>query len=598
MAETPIDPPEVEYMGFVKELIEKDRFTRTPDERTFLERLANIALTRNVLIRGEGIKADIATRLTSFNIFKALHDFDSLRRLTEDDYFTKIQIMLDVEEFEEVCHLIDLETSSTNLHSLDGLGARERIFFELKTLEPISAHAQHYKEKHGYGKYSGGFFPYNSASAMSQLRQDYDLAIPIAGGGLNCGSLAELFGLETRVIEIHAHDREVPTSKFVDDIRPEDIRGKRILLLDKDIVSGASLKEAIRILAPYQPAAIGTYLTIPVTEAGDPEAIEELEGMGLIFHHPENMQLIPALEMFYELNERLDTPLGQLRKVIREFKQEVDRDRHINPEATDVTLKYIDDQERMYFALNHHLPGMAEVRARITSGLKGLLDLYRGKKQLAQIMPSTVRDDDAALGHALTYISMAVSGETPLLEEAAEELARGRYHDRGLKLAEEHEAQHEYSPHSYTAAFHTAKRALADGYDAALIVGPEGFSFQPIFEDLDVPTVAINIPEADFDGERTLVAFDDLSQLKGKRVLVVEDDVRSGATLKKVLEALEGHRPAHLGIFLGSYSFAQKKENIPAEFKDVYSTDTKVADGEIFIEHLQNRENLFKRKLG
>ncbi len=109
------------------------------------------------------------------------------------------------------------------------------------------------------------------------------------------------------------------------------------------------------MLAPYQPAAIGTYLTIPVTVAGDPEAIEELEGMGLTFHHPGNMEPTPTLEMFYELNERLDTPLGQLRNVIRKFKQEVDRDRHLDPEAADVILKYVDDQEDMYFALNHHL---------------------------------------------------------------------------------------------------------------------------------------------------------------------------------------------------------------------------------------------------
>jgi hypothetical protein len=152
-------------------------------------------------------------------------------------------------------------------------------------------------------------------------------------------------------------------------------------------------------------------------------------------------------------------------------------------------------------------------------------------------------------------------------------------------------------PISYTAAFRNAQGAVKDGYDVALIVGPEGIAYAPMFEDLGIETLVINIPEDSPDGPRTFTVLSDLERLRGKRVLVVEDDVVSGATLRKILEETAPFSPASFGLFLG-YPGQQMLGNVPGEFEKVYTTSVDSdKDEAVFGEFLNEHEPVFKKQV-
>ena len=114
--------------------------------------------------------------------------------------------------------------------------------------------------------------------------------------------------------------------------------------------------------------------------------------------------------------------------------------------------------------------------------------------------------------------------------------------------------------------------AIGDRYDLALIIGPEGFAYEPVLNDLGLKTLAVNIPEADPGGRRTVQTFagEDLRQAAGKCLLIVEDDIRSGATVEAALQALPG-APKKIGLFLGSPPAYQKLENVPGRIAEVHT---------------------------
>ena len=97
------------------------------------------------------------------------------------------------------------------------------------------------------------------------------------------------------------------------------------------------------------------------------------------------------------------------------------------------------------------------------------------------------------------------------------------------------------------------------------------------------------------DEPRTIKLFDDLSILQGKKVLVVEDDIRTGATLQKLLEHLKPHNPASLGLYLGQPEQFQRVQNIPQEFGNTYLAEESSTSGKEFEEYLESRNlKIFK----
>jgi hypoxanthine phosphoribosyltransferase len=547
---------------------QNDRTSLSPEERKFLLAVAN---------KINASRWDDGYWL-AYSIFLALHDFAGLRRLEQlldssyDESYRQL-ILANLEEYQKASRHLDGKL----IRDIWDLGT---IFDELK--RDFSQYKKSFIEKRGYS-YDIGLGIEQTAAALMKLSESYDLVIAIAKGGLYSGAVANLLGLDTRMIEVHAHNRKNPTSKFIDEIKPEDIAGKRILLVDKDTVTGASVKEAVRLLSPYKPSAIGIYFN---NDMGICPRItlEYLESLGIATHYPSNVSAPSILPTFYRLHERLNTVLGRLRKVIRQFDEILHSSQNTNLEAAKAVRIRLEQQEKLFFSLNHFLPGMEKVRDHIVMGLESLFLTY----QAAQNLGPT---------YAIERTADIAKHSLPLSLEMAEELAKGRYYEKGLELAKKRKVENPHRPHSHVASFRSAQKALKGKYDFALIVGPEGFAYEPIFLDLGIKTIAVNIPEADFGGKRSITFFDDLTQIRGKRVLVIEDDVQSGATLRKLVEELKPYAPKNLGLYLGIPAGRQMTENIPHDFKKVYMTEIdENLDSAAFLQYLSKREVIFKYK--
>ena len=69
---------------------------------------------------------------------------------------------------------------------------------------------------------------------------------------------------------------------------------------------------------------------------------------------------------------------------------------------------------------------------------------------------------------------------------------------------------------------------------------------------------------------RNCEVLDDLSLLRGQRVLILEDDVVSGLTLRLVVSTLQPYQAQSLDLFLGRHKDDQMLENVPAEIGTIY----------------------------
>ena len=91
------------------------------------------------------------------------------------------------------------------------------------------------------------------------LSQEHDLGVGIARGGLTSAFLASAFGLETRVVDSHKTGQGA-TYKAVDEITQEDVRNKRIVVFDKDIVTGRTANRISKELSKFEPLSINLAL--------------------------------------------------------------------------------------------------------------------------------------------------------------------------------------------------------------------------------------------------------------------------------------------------------------------------------------------------
>jgi len=103
-------------------------------------------------------------------------------------------------------------------------------------------------------------------------------------------------------------------------------------------------------------------------------------------------------------------------------------------------------------------------------------------------------------------------------------------------------------------------------FDHCVAVAPEGHAYGYFFERLGASVLAVHV---DYP-PRTCTALDDLSPLHGRRVLILEDDVVSGLTLRLVVSALRPYRPRSLSVFLGRPKNDQLLENVPPEIGTIY----------------------------
>lgn len=127
-----------------------------------------------------------------------------------------------------------------------------------------------------------------------------------------------------------------------------------------------------------------------------------------------------------------------------------------------------------------------------------------------------------------------------------------------------------FVPHDAMAAFAMARQLTFDiRFDHYLVVAPEGHIYGYFFERLGLVTIEVVVP---YPPDR-LVLVDDLSVCRGKRVLIIEDDIISGRTLGLVVDALRPHSPQELSLFLGHSREVQHLGNVPTGVQHIYLSE-------------------------
>jgi hypothetical protein len=124
-----------------------------------------------------------------------------------------------------------------------------------------------------------------------------------------------------------------------------------------------------------------------------------------------------------------------------------------------------------------------------------------------------------------------------------------------------------FVPHDAVAAFAMARFLVGSGQlDHFLAVAPEGHIYGYFLERLGVKTLSVF---ADYPPTRC-ESDDDLSVLRNSRVLIVEDDVIGGRTLRLVVDHLKRFGPAFLSLYLGHTQGIQHIRNVPGEIGKIY----------------------------
>jgi len=96
-----------------------------------------------------------------------------------------------------------------------------------------------WKKEKGFNQRTGQFMP-PVINMVYNLKDNYDLGISVAKGGLYLGFVFDLFGLPMKVVECH---KRKSYFKEIDKIIREDVEGKKILVLEDDINTGVTSKE-------------------------------------------------------------------------------------------------------------------------------------------------------------------------------------------------------------------------------------------------------------------------------------------------------------------------------------------------------------------
>jgi hypothetical protein len=125
-----------------------------------------------------------------------------------------------------------------------------------------------------------------------------------------------------------------------------------------------------------------------------------------------------------------------------------------------------------------------------------------------------------------------------------------------------------FVPHDCVAAFQMARFLVGqESFDHIIAIAPEGHIYGYFFEILETQVFSIF---TDPPPATTVKVTEDLSRICGGKILLIEDDVISGSTLRLVLAAVGKYGPRSLSLYLGHAKCFQRLQNVPSEFANIY----------------------------
>jgi hypothetical protein len=151
-----------------------------------------------------------------------------------------------------------------------------------------------------------------------------------------------------------------------------------------------------------------------------------------------------------------------------------------------------------------------------------------------------------------------------------------------------------FVPHDCVAAFAMARLLVESGdFDHYVAIAPEGHIYGYFLERLGVTVLSVfaDYPPTQCD------STDDLSALRGGRVLLVEDDVIGGRTLRLVVAHLLRFSPRSLSLYLGHTKGIQHLPNVPREIGATYLAEDHLDWGGRQV-HEEDFAGFFGRGLG
>lgn len=132
-------------------------------------------------------------------------------------------------------------------------------------------------------------------------------------------------------------------------------------------------------------------------------------------------------------------------------------------------------------------------------------------------------------------------------------------HVRASKGYEEESFINPLTPVDSVAAFAMAKMLTEQhAFDVCVSVAPEGHVYGYFFQQFGAFILSVHV---DYPPRRCEI-LDDLEVIRGKRVLILEDDVASGTTLCHVVNALTTYEPQSMNLFLGRRKDSQVLDSI------------------------------------
>lgn len=98
-----------------------------------------------------------------------------------------------------------------------------------------------------------------AVNAASMLASQYDQGIGIANGGLWLAYVFSLYGLPTVNVDMK-RALNGATYKQIEPFGEEEIKEKRVILFDNDVVTGRTLRRAVREICKFKPKGIDLLL--------------------------------------------------------------------------------------------------------------------------------------------------------------------------------------------------------------------------------------------------------------------------------------------------------------------------------------------------
>jgi hypoxanthine phosphoribosyltransferase len=424
--------------------------------------------------------------------------------------------------------------------------------------------------------YGLGGLPYyiKVPKICQELKGQYDVGIGIAKGGLWSAYMFRQFGLPILLIDAHKTNGQLKWLGLDGITLTNLLSNKRVLLFDKDVVTGETLKMVSNEIAQYSPSALDLFiLHSPGINNGS--HVENIPSSIRKTYYPDQFP-IDSQALKTAKDRFINTPALGVDDVT---KCRAMIERAFGKDYADAMLTDLYSKLDIINQLDTTVPVIADLAKSCADALINI-ELQETLEPAVLKLRDSKGADMVPVG---TYDGLIRRNLRTYTNSLLERIA-SRSLDKELKkyiAGMDNVDPHRALFYDLALSFSVISKLLrSNEYDEIVAVGPEAFSYAYLFELAGKKVLKLHVDEYDKTRDRPYRELDDLSQIKGKRVLLLEDDVVTGRTLEKVIAELKKHSPQSFSLFLGIPAGRQMLENIPQDMKMTYLVKSELTEEE------------------